>query len=176
MRSENIGGLISMAGSALFLAGGDPTGIAVAASFLIAEIILTLYGHRRAGYSVGCALFAFGDLLAVTSALTLDNVAFQFALVAMALTWSAGSLRAPLAWLGNRSGNHALTGFADALQPLAGIATLALRLPGILTAIFGGSYLGAAAVSCWAIADILVGRVHQSYRILAASLGGRRSR
>jgi hypothetical protein len=35
MKSENIGGLVSMAGSCLFLLGGDSAGIIVALSFLV---------------------------------------------------------------------------------------------------------------------------------------------
>ena len=66
-RSENVGGLVSMAGSCLFLLGGDTSGFIITASFLVAEIILTRSGHTRSGYSIGCALFSFGDALAVTS-------------------------------------------------------------------------------------------------------------
>jgi len=61
MKSENIGGLVSMASSCLFLLGGDSAGIVVALSFLIAEIILARYGHTRAGYSAGGLFFSFGD-------------------------------------------------------------------------------------------------------------------
>lgn len=46
-RSENIGGLVSMAGSCLFLFGGDASGFLVSASFLVAEIVLTKSGHTR---------------------------------------------------------------------------------------------------------------------------------
>src|SRR5215472_17603779 len=67
MKSENIGGLVSMAGSCLFLLGGDSAGIVIALSFLAAEIILTRYGHTRAGYSAGGLLFSFGDALAMIS-------------------------------------------------------------------------------------------------------------
>jgi hypothetical protein len=176
MKAENIAGLISMAGSALFLLGGDASGTAVAVSFLAAEIILTRYGHLRSGYSAGCGLFAFGDALAVTSELSRGNQAFQYALIAMAIAWSIGAARAPLAWLGQRYDRERLVGLADALQPLAGIAMLALRIPAILAAIAGGSFLGAAAVGCWAVADILLGRIHQSHKILSASFSSLRSR
>jgi hypothetical protein len=176
MKSENIGGLVSMAGSALFLLGGDASGIAVALSFLIAEIVLARHGHKPVGYSIGCTLFALGDLLAVTSELASNNPSFQYLLIAMAVTWFVGSLRAPLMWLGRRRNHDYIVRLADALQPLSGIGTLALRLPGIWAAIGGGSYLGAAAVACWAVADVLVGRVHQSYAILSAAFIGWRSR
>lgn len=166
-RSENVGGLVSMAGSCLFLLGGDASGVIVSASFLIAEIVLTRSGHTRAGYSIGCALFSFGDALAVTSNVAANNSAFQITLAAMAATWAIGALRGPLAWCGSRFGKPELIRLADALQPTAGVLTLMLRLPGLLTAVGGGNLLGAAAVACWAIADILVGRVKDAVRRFA---------
>jgi len=159
MRSENIGGLVSMAGSCLFMLGGDASGTIVTLSFIVAEIVLVRHGHRRAGYSAGCALFSFGDALAVFSEVAHGNPAFQITLAAMAVTWLVGAARAPLAWLGERSQRPALVAAADALQPISGVLTIVLRLPGIVTAIGGANYLGAAAVACWAAADILVGRL-----------------
>src|ERR1700692_1925513 len=97
LRSENIGGLVSMAGSCLFLFGGDASGIVVTLSFLVAEIILTRSGHTRSGYSIGCALFSFGDGLAVTSHVAAGNSAFQITLAIMAATWAIGALRGPIA-------------------------------------------------------------------------------
>jgi hypothetical protein len=166
LRSENIGGLVSMAGSCLFLLGGDASGFIVTASFLIAEIVLTRAGHTRAGYSIGCCLFAFGDALAVTSNVAAHNGAFQIALALMAATWTIGAMRGPLAWFGIRHDRPRIVRFADALQPIAGTLTLALRLPGIISAIAGGNLLGAAAVTCWGIADILVGRLQDAARRL----------
>jgi hypothetical protein len=163
-RSENIGGLVSMAGSCLFLLGGDKSGFIITASFLVAEIILTRSGHTRSGYSIGCALFSFGDAVAVTSNVAADNSAFQIALAAMAVTWALGALRGPLAWYGTQHDSPSMVRFADALQPLAGILTLALRLPGMIAAVSGGNFLGAAAVGCWAIADVLVGRLRDTIR------------
>ena len=166
--SENIGGLVSMAGSCLFLLGGDTSGIVISVSFLIAEIVLTRWGHLRAGYSFGGALFAFGDAVAVTSNVAADNKAFQIALAAMAAAWALGVLRAPLAWLGERYDRPGLVRFADALQPVVGVLILTLRLPGIIAAISGGNFLGAAAVTCWGIADVLVGRLQDMVRRLTA--------
>jgi hypothetical protein len=162
--SENIGGLVSMAGSCLFLLGGDTSGFIITASFLVAEIILTRSGHTRSGYSIGCALFSFGDAVAITSKVAADNRAFQIALAAMATTWALGALRGPLAWYGTQHDNPSTVRFADALQPVAGVMTLALRLPGMIAAISGGNLLGAAAVGCWAIADVLVGRLQDTVR------------
>jgi hypothetical protein len=153
-----------MAGSCLFLLGGDTSGFIITASFLVAEIILTRSGHTRSGYSIGCALFAFGDAVAVTSRVAAGNSLFQIALAAMAATWALGALRGPLAWYGTRHDNPSMVRFADALQPLAGVLTLALRLPGMIAAISGGNLLGAAAVGCWGIADILVGRLQDTIR------------
>jgi hypothetical protein len=162
--SENIGGLVSMAGSCLFLLGGDTSGFIITASFLVAEIILTRSGHTRSGYSIGCALFSFGDAVAVTSRVAADNRAFQIALAAMAATWALGALRGPLAWYGTQHDNPTMIRFADALQPIAGALTLALRVPGIITAVSGGNFLGAVAVACWGIADVLVGRLQDTAR------------
>jgi hypothetical protein len=164
--SENIGGLVSMAGSCLFLLGGDTSGFIVTASFLVAEIILTRSGHTRSGYSIGCALFSFGDALAVTSNVAAGNSIFQILLAVMAVTWAIGAFRSPLAWYGARHNNPSIVRFADALQPLAGVLTLALRLPGMIAAVIGGNFLGAAAVACWGIADVLVGRLQNTYRKL----------
>jgi hypothetical protein len=160
--SENVGGLVSMAGSCLFLLGGDTSGYIITASFLVAEIVLTRSGHTRAGYSIGAALFSFGDALAVTSNVAAHNSAFQIALAAMAAAWALGALRGPLAWYGTRYRTPTLVRLADALQPSVGAAILALRLPGIIAAIGGGNFLGAAAIMCWAVADILLGRLQDS--------------
>jgi len=164
--SENIGGLVSMAGSCLFLLGGDTSGFIITASFLFAEIILTRSGHTRSGYSIGCALFSFGDALAVTSNVAAGNSIFQILLAVMAATWALGALRGPLAWYGARHDNPLMVRYADALQPLAGVLTLALRPPGMVAAVIGGNYLGAAAVACWGIADVLLGRLQDTIRRL----------
>jgi hypothetical protein len=163
-RSENVGGLVSMAGSCLFLLGGDTSGFIITASFLVAEIVLTRSGHTRFGYSIGCALFSFGDAVAVTSNVAAGNSIFQILLATMAATWAIGALRGPLAWYGVRHDNPSMVRFADALQPLAGVLTLALRLPGMIAAVIGGNFLGAAAVACWGIADVLVGRLQDIVR------------
>jgi hypothetical protein len=168
-RSENVGGLVSMAGSCLFLLGGDASGYIITASFLVAEIILTRSGHTRSGYSIGCALFSFGDALAVTSKVAAGNRIFQILLAAMAATWALGALRGPLAWYGARHDNPSMVRFADALQPLAGVLTLVLRLPGMIAAVIGGNLIGATAVACWGIADVLVGRLQDAYRRLFSS-------
>ncbi|HWX82037.1 MAG TPA: hypothetical protein VNZ48_00430 [Xanthobacteraceae bacterium] len=170
-QSENIGGLVSMAGSCLFLLGGDTSGFIVTASFLVAEIILARSGHTRSGYSIGCALFSFGDALAVTSNVAAGNNIFQILLAIMAATWAIGALRGPLAWYGARHDNSSIVRFADALQPLAGALTLALRLPGMIAAVSGGNSLGAAAVACWGLADILLGRLQDTIRRFRSGVG-----
>jgi hypothetical protein len=164
MKSENIGGLVSMAGSCLFLLGGDSAGIVIALSFLVAEIILTRYGHTRAGYSAGGLFFSFGDALAMISVVASGNKGFQVTLALMAGAWLIGAARALIAWLGQRRGSAAMVAAADALQPIVGIATLVLRIPGIVTGLAGGSYIGAAAIACWGAADVLVGRLQDVVR------------
>jgi len=175
LKSENVGGLVSMFGSCLFLLGGDAGGIVVSVSFLLAEIVLTRSGHTRAGYSAGCLLFAFGDALAVTTAVAHGNRAFQVTLAVMAAAWLIGAVRAPLAWYGLRSEREAVVAAADALQPIAGIATLLLRIPGLLAALAGASFLGAAAVACWAASDVLIGRLQDAVHILVSALRSRMS-
>jgi hypothetical protein len=161
MHSENFGGLVSMLGSCLFLFGGDTTGSLVTLSFVVAEIVLARSGHTRSGYSTGCALFALGDALAVMAEVARENSAFQITLGAMALSWTVGALRAPIAWYGERRDNPVLIRTADALQPIAGAITLLLRIPAIITATSGANYLAAMAVACWAVSDILIGRLQQ---------------
>lgn len=170
MKSENWGGLVSMAGSSLFALGGDASGALVTASFLAAEIVLTRWGHTRPGYSGGAALFALGDALATVSNVAHGNHTFQLALAGMAATWSIGVARAPLAWAGERLGNSSLVRLADATQPIAGVAILAQRIPAAAAAVIGGNYIGAAAVCCWGAADILVGRLQNTYRKVIGSL------
>lgn len=164
MKSENIGGLLSMAGSCLFLFGGDANGVIVTLSFLAAEVVLVRYGHLRAGYSAGCAFFAFGDALAVSSEIASGNFLFQATLAIMAVAWVIGIARGPLAWWGARLRNSNLVKAADKLQPIVGAAILALRLPSLLTALIGASYLAAAAVALWGVADILIGRLQKAFR------------
>jgi hypothetical protein len=169
LQSENIGGLVSMLGSCLFLFGGDGAGVVVTLSFLAAEVILTRAGHLRVGYSLGCLLFALGDALAVTTMAAHGNRAFQTTLAVMAAAWLIGAARAPLAWYGRHVARPELVTAADALQPLAGIATLLLRIPGLLTALAGSSFLGAAAVACWAASDVLIGRLQDAVRLLVSA-------
>lgn len=172
--SENIGGVVSMAGSSLFTLGGDLTGITVTASFLVAEAILTRWGHTRAGYSAGAALFAIGDGLATLSNVADGNHAFQIALTGMAVTWGLGALRAPLAAIGQKLNKPNLVRIADGIQPVVGTLALIQRLPGIAAAFVGAKYIGAAAVTCWAISDVLVGRLQNTWKATIGSLGKRK--
>jgi hypothetical protein len=158
-RSENYGGLVSLVGSCVFLFGGDATGVYTTFIFLFAEIVFTRFGHSRKGYSIGCMLISFGDVLAAKSAIANDNEAFQFTLFAMAFIWGVGALRYPLASYGRRFQKARFVKYADALQPAISLAVLATRFPGLLAAILGSNYLGATAISCWAAADVLLGRL-----------------
>jgi hypothetical protein len=160
LRSENIGGLVSLIGSAMFLFGGDPNGIFATSIFLAAEVLLTRYGHSREGYSAGCFLLASGDLLAANSLIAAGNRPFEVALVAMAAVWLVGALRYPLTLYGQRAQEIGLVKFGDRLQPIVGTAILALRVPGIVVAAAGLNYPGTTAIACWAAADILLGRLH----------------
>jgi hypothetical protein len=164
MKSENVGGLLSMAGSCLFLLGGDANGVIVTLSFLAAEVVLARYGHLRGGYSAGCAFFAFGDALAVSSEIARGNFLFQATLAIMAVAWMIGAARGPLAWWGARVGKSNLVKAADKLQPIVGATILALRLPSFLIALIGANYLAAIAVAFWGAADILIGRLQNIFR------------
>jgi len=156
LQSENVGGLISMVGSALFLFSGDVSGLVITGSFFGAEIIFAKWGHLRGGYSLACLLLAFGDALASIANVSAGNVIFQYLLLAMAGTWVIGAARWPV--------YQFLPSVGDKLQPISGGLTLALRIPGIIAAFVGGNFLGMAAVTCWAIADVLIGRLQQFWR------------
>ena len=162
LKSENVGGLVSMAGSCLFIVGGDSSGLLVTFSFICAEIVLARYGHYRSGYSIGCLLFSIGDVLAINSEVAKGNHEFQIVLGIMATVWALGALRSPIAWYAERFKRPYWMVVADGLQPLIGTTTLILRIPGLITAFVGGNYLGGIAVACWAASDILVGRLQYS--------------
>lgn len=153
-----------MVGSCFFLLGGDANGALVSASFLLAEIVLARYGHTRSGYSLGCLLFSFGDALAIKSEVASLNPGFQITLALMAASWLIGAFRAPLHWLGRHRHSPLLLIVADALQPISGIATLVLRIPALISAIGGGSPIGAVAIACWAASDVFVGRLQDLVR------------
>lgn len=164
MKSENIGGAVSMAGSCLFLLGGDFNGLIVTLSFLAAEVILIRAGHTRFGYSIGCILFAIGDGIAVRSALANGNALFQWTLGVMALAWAVGSSRACFAWLGNKFAYPKWIQAADGIQFGVGIVVLALRIPAICAAMAGGNYFASIAVGLWVLSDILIGRLQDLLR------------
>lgn len=166
--SENIGGAISMAGSSLFVFGGDVADAAVTGSFLAAEVTLTKWGHTRLGYSIGAGFFALGDGLATMANATHDNNLLQTSLAAMAGVWTVSALRAPLAYLGEHLNSPNLVRVANALQPITGLSNLTLRVPGISTACMGGNHLAAAAVTCWAISDVLVGRLQNAAKMVGS--------
>jgi len=175
MRSQNWAGLSSMAGSLLILITGDMESAGATASFLVAETIFSVKGHTSWGYSLGCALIAFGDGLLPFSHATFDNPVLQATVGLFAATWIIGGLRYPLGCVAFRARRHApklfrsLIKIAVAIPPVIGILIFLQRLPALASATIGGNYVMLGAVSLWALADILLGRV-QNYAKRAARL------
>ena len=164
IKSENLAGYVSLAGSSSIILGQDQQCLAAALLFTTAEITLARAGHTRLGYALGAAGFAAGDAVLAFSPILADNDQLKTALFVMAGTWAVGAARAPLAYAASRlktdKSRQALTTVADALQPIVGVAVLIQRMPGIVAAFSGGSGLVGTAMSLWGAADILSGRVH----------------
>lgn len=167
MRSENWGGLAGLIGSALFVVVGDMGGIWATVLFLIAEVLLTRFGHKTAGYSAGCALIAIGGGALCFSGATEGNVFLKAMVGISAAVWVAGAFRYPLEVAANslegKKGafSKRLKNLSMVLQPIVGAIQLILRLPTLLLSIIGGNYIMFAATCLYALSDMLMGRVHQ---------------
>lgn len=172
LKSENIGGILSFAGSLLPLAAGDVQSIAAAACFAFSEVTFARAGHTVKGYSLGAAGFAIGDYLLAASAATQANTALQLALVAMGAAWTIGVLRYPLEAVAAASSNNRpvlarrAAAASRVIQPVVGVSCLALRVPGLLTAAAGRNVLMLGAIGLWAASDVLCGRL-QRYAVPA---------
>ena len=170
MKSENWGGMASIIGSSIVALGGDRESLASTVAFWAAEGMLTFFGHRSVGYSVGCFFFGAGDIALCFSAATAGNYALRITMASIAATWLLGSLRYPaeLAASGFRDRIPVVSrGFArvaQSIQPVVGGLALVQRLPALATSAFDGKVLMPSPVMFvatffWAVSDVLCGRL-----------------
>lgn len=159
--SENIAGVVSLAGSSALLLAGNVQSAVAAGVFTAAELTLAKYGHKSAGYSAGAALFAAGDLTLAFSDAVQDGSTLQISLLGMAAAWGAGALRYPFERAARSLNSPKLQKVADILPAVCGTGNLALRLPGIFSAASAGNYVVAGAISAWGVADVLAGRLQE---------------
>ena len=157
MRSENWGGVASLAGSLIFIVAGDVGSLGAMLAFLCAEGILTRFGHKTAGYSAGCALIASGGFALCFSEATAGNAPLKVTIALVAVTWILGAIRYPLEVVGGEK----LKRLSVVLQPVVGGLVLVQRIPTLFFAAVGGSYVMLAATCLYALSDVLTGRVHR---------------
>lgn len=150
--SENIGGGVSFVGSTIPALNGDTESLVAAGLFAGSEITFMRAGHKTEGYSLGAAGLCGGDFVLACSDSVSGNPALQASLLAMAAVWGVAATRYPIEAMGfNR--------VAGAIPPVTGAASLSMRVPGIMTAAGAGNYPVMVAIGCWAISDVLCGRL-----------------
>jgi len=159
--SENIAGLISLAGSSALFFTGDYKSTTAAAVFTTAELTLAKFGHKVGGYSAGAALFAAGDLTLAFSNSVDNGSTLQITLIGMAGAWGIGALRYPFEKAAQKLESEKLQHIADTLPAVCGTGNLALKLPGIFSAVAAKNYILSTAIVAWAISDILAGRLQE---------------
>ena len=96
MKSENWGGVTALAGDAVLYFSGDMPGFVSMASSAAADYVLWRYGEESWGFSLGSAFIAVGDGFFSHAAAAQNNVALQFLLMGMSITWAVGALRYPI--------------------------------------------------------------------------------
>lgn len=159
--SENIAGCISLLGSSLFLLTGYSYDIIAVIIFTMAELTLARAGHKKLGYSIGATLFCLGDILLALSPTIEHGSALQFTLFSMAAAWALGALLYPLKLIADKYHITKLSTLAGTLPAICGSINLVLRLPAIVSATLNDNYITALAITAWAIADILAGRLQE---------------
>lgn len=176
LRSEQVGGLLSLAGSFLPVAAGDVQSVAAAGMFLAAEICLVRAGHKVGGYSSGAAAFAAGDFMLAASPAVANNPALQASLIAMGAVWAIGAARYPIYVIAKNTlssrpaFSRAAQKTADIIQPFVSVSCLILRAPGLASSISGGTHLMTGALTLWTLSDIFTGRLQHYARPLYRSL------
>ncbi len=164
LQPENLAGIISLAGSTGLMLSGESSGISSAIMFTAAELTLAKAGHKIAGYSAAGALFAAGDLMLAFSERAQNAPAMQVMLLGMTGFWALGAARYPLHVLAEKTKNSRLKKFTETTIPaIVGTGNLSLRVPGAVTAAQSGNWLIAGAITCWLIADVLAGRLHEQF-------------
>lgn len=159
--SENIAGAVSLLSSSSLVLTGDAQNIGAAGIFTLAELTLARFGHKVEGYAAGAALFAAGDLTLAFSNTVQSGSTLQMTLLAMAAAWTTGALRHPFERAAKAMDSPGLQKIADTLPAICGTANLALRVPGIFSAIDSKKYIIAGAITGWAVADVLAGRLQE---------------
>ncbi|MGB4106867.1 MAG: hypothetical protein WBK55_03630 [Alphaproteobacteria bacterium] len=159
--SENIAGAVSLLGSSALMLRGDTKSIAAAIVFTAAELTLARYGHTTKGYAAGAVAFAVGDLTLAFSDSVEEGSFLQMTLQGMAAAWAVGALRYPFERAAQATKSLKLQQVADTLPAICGTANLALRLPGIFSALAANQKIVACAITAWAISDVLAGRLQE---------------
>ncbi|MBI1273037.1 MAG: hypothetical protein GC131_03005 [Alphaproteobacteria bacterium] len=152
MYSENWAGIVSFTGSLILLLASDVPSLYAVALFFAAEAMLFRAGHRAGGYALACIMFALGDLLLMFSQATEGNMALKAALALQAAIWLVGVLRVPFEAVGRVQ-------WSANLQHGVGLLNIVQRVPLILAAVAGGSWVMLVAAMFWAASDILAGRL-----------------
>jgi hypothetical protein len=168
MKSENWGGVASMAGSLITLAAGDAEGAVSTASFVASEVSFARKGHTSWGYSLGCAGISLGDGLLCFSDATAGNPTLQMTMAILTGVWAIGALRYPIEQIGKVVKPYAeglgnkLQKTANVIPPVVGSLALTLRAPALYTAAFSGEHVNTVMLVCnslWGTADVLLGRL-----------------
>ncbi len=163
-RSENLAGIISLGGSSILVLSGDAKSAVAAGVFTVAEATLAKFGHNSAGYSAGAAGFCAGDLTLAFSEAVQSGSPLQMTLIGMAGAWGVGAARYPTEKIAEVLNSEKLQKVADNLAAVCGGGNLALRAPGIISAADSGNGLVTAAMSAWAVSDVLAGRLQEKVK------------
>ena len=170
MRSENWGGIAGIAAGLVVLFAGDIQSYAATVMSLAANGIFSRWGHKSWGYSLACALISIVNFVLCFSIATAGNSHLQFVMFMLAVAWAVGALRYPLEIISIKLADHTpkasrrLQGLAGRIPPCLSVVLLVLRVPTLVTAAVGGSYIMFAAHILWGTCDVLVGRVPERLR------------
>ncbi|MBV8548587.1 MAG: hypothetical protein JO126_03925 [Alphaproteobacteria bacterium] len=168
MKSENWGGIASLCGSLLFMLAGDSAGITATGICLAAEFIFATRGHRTWGYSLGCALISLCGFFLTASRLMDGNDLLRHLTMVMMVVWAFAAIRWPVEILSNFTATknevlaQILRKLADYIPRIASIISITMRLPMLVTAAFAGEHFSGlmfSALTCYLIADVLLGRL-----------------
>lgn len=163
-KSENLAGMISLGGSTLLFFSGDMKSATAAAIFTAAELTLAKAGEKSAGYSAGALMFAAGDLTLAFSDSVQDGSSLQMTLIGMSAAWGIGAMKYPTEKAAEYLNSERLKKVSASLASVAGAGNLVLRVPGIIASAQAGEKLVTAAMSAWAVSDVLAGRLQESVK------------
>lgn len=147
--SENFAGIISLLGSTLLIILGDVKSIIAAIMFTCAELILTVFGHRTAGYSLAALFFIIGNILLIYSASLIENSGVQMSLWGMSFAWFIGTCRYFVELWSRKSNTPRGVKLANDMPAVTGSINIFFKFPGVIFAVSGGDYIVAIAIGCW---------------------------